>query len=109
MSKIGQKYKKITREEKLKAVKLYLGGKMSMPQIEKDLFGYKECTGCIARWIVEYRQEGEEKAFKKNKGVKKIENESEMRYEILKKFNAFLDKEIKLNSSSSKKIKKNIQ
>lgn len=109
MSKKGQKYRKITREEKLKAVKLYLERNMSMPQIEKDLFGYKKCTGCIARWIIEYRQEGEEKAFRKNKGVKKTENEPEMRYEILKKFNAFLDKEIRLNSSSLKKTKKNTQ
>ena len=109
MSKKGQKYRRITREEKLRAIKMYFDGNMSMPQIEKDLFGYKECTGCVARWIIEYRQEGEEKAFRKNKGVKRIENESEMRYEILKKFNAFLNKEIKSNSSSSKKIKKNIQ
>lgn len=109
MSKLGQKYKRITREEKLKAIKMYQEGNKSMPQIEKELFGYNKATGAIARWIVEYKQEGEENAFKKRKGMKKIENEAEMRYEILKKFNAFLDKEIRLNSNSSKKTKKNIQ
>ena len=109
MSKLGQKYKKITREEKLKAVKMYLKGNKSMPQIEKEMFGYNKATGAIARWIMEYKQEGEENAFKKSKGMKKINNEAEMRYEILKKFNAFLDKEIKLNSNSSKRTKKNIQ
>lgn len=109
MAKKGQKFKRITREEKVKAVKMYLEGNKSMPQIEKELFGYEKCTGCIARWVIEYKQEGEEKAFRKKRGLKKVENESELRYEILKKFNAFLDKEIKKNSNLSSKIKKNIQ
>lgn len=109
MSKLGQKYKRITREEKLKAVKMYLKGNKSMPEIEKEMFGYKNTTGAISRWVIEYKQEGEENAFKKIKGIKKISNEAEKRYEILKKFNAFLDKEIRLNSNSSKKIKKDIQ
>ena len=88
---------------------MYLKGNKSMSQVEKELFGYKNTTGAISRWIIEYRQEGEENAFKKKKGIKKINNETEMRYEILKKFNAFLDKEIKLNTNSSKKTKKDIQ
>lgn len=109
MAKQGQRYKKITREEKLKAIKFYLNGQKSMSQIEKEMFGYENCTGCIARWIIEYNQEGEEKAFKKKRGLKKITNDKEVRYEILKKFNAFLSKEIKSNSNLSMKTKKNIQ
>lgn len=106
MAREGQKFKRIAREDKIKAVKMYLQGNKSMPQIEKELFGYKSCTGCIARWIIEYKQEGEEKAFRKKRGLKKLNNEAELRYEILKKFNAFLDKEIKANSNSSNKTKK---
>lgn len=109
MAKQGQRYKIITREEKLKAIKFYLNGEKSMSQIEKEQFGYENCTGCIARWIIEFNQEGEERAFRKKRGLKKVTNEIEMRYEILKKFNAFLNKEIKSNSSLSMKTKKNIQ
>ena len=45
-----------------------------------------------------------------NQELKKIEiTEDNVRYEILKKFNAFLEKEIRTNSSSSKNSKINIQ
>lgn len=96
----GQKYKKITRDKKIRAVKMYLEEGKSMQEIEQGYLGYKKCTGAIARWVVEYKQEGEENAFKKTKGLKKLKNESELRYEILKKFNAFLEKEIKQNIDS---------
>ncbi len=84
-------------------------GKSQM-EVERTILGKKKCTGTINRWIREYNQEGEKNAFKKKKGLKKIEvsNES-MRYEILKKFNAFLREEIFINSNSSKNSKKNIQ
>lgn len=101
----GQKFKKITREQKIKAVKMYLEDNKSMNEIEQGYLGYKSCTGAVARWIVEFKQEGEENAFKKKKGSKKPENEAELRYEILKKFNAFLDKEMKTNSNSSNNLK----
>lgn len=100
MASKGQKFKKITREVKIKAVKMYLEDKKSMREIEQGYLGYKNCTGAVARWIIEFKQEGEENAFKKKRGLKKFENESELRYEILKKFNAFLDKKIKANSNS---------
>lgn len=109
MATKGQKYKSIPREEKIRAVKMYLKGDKSMSQIEKELFGYENCTGCIARWANEFRQEGETNAFKKQRGLKKIKNETELRYEILKKFNAFLGKEKRLNSNSSTNSKKYIQ
>jgi len=98
MARKGQKYRNITREQKLKAVKMYLEDGKSMKEIEQGYLGYKNTTGAIARWVIEYKQEGEEKAFRKKKGLKKIENESELRYEILKKFNAFLEKEMKQNT-----------
>jgi transposase-like protein len=105
MAKKGQKYRNFTREEKIKAVKMYLEENKSMNEIEQGYLGYKNCTGCVTRWVIEFRKEGEENAFKKKRGLKKVENEAELRYEILKKFNAFLDKEIKKSSSSSNNLK----
>ena len=109
MARKGQKFKKITREVKIKAVKMYLEEKKSMGEIEQGYLEYKNCTGAVARWIVEFKQEGEEKAFRKKRGLKKIENESELRYEILKKFNAFLDKEIRASSNSLSNSNQNSQ
>lgn len=109
MASKGQKFKNIPREQKIKIVKMYLEEGKSMQEIEQGLLGYKKSTGCINRWVLEYKQEGEENAFKKTRGLNKIKNEPELRYEILKKFNAFLDQEIKVNSNSSNKRKKDIQ
>ena len=105
-----RKYRNFTREEKIKAVKMVLVEKKSQMEVERTVLGKKKYTGTINRWIREYIQEGEENCFKKKKGLKKVEvTEDNIRYEILKKFNAFLDKEIKLNSNSLKNSKRNIQ
>lgn len=105
-----RKYRNFTREEKIKAVKMVLVEKKSQMEVERTVLEKKKCTGTINRWIREYIQEGEENCFKKKKGLKKVEvTEDNIRYEILKKFNAFLDKEIKLNSNSLKNSKRNIQ
>ena len=80
----------------------------SQAEVERKILGKKKSTGTINRWIREYIQEGEENCFKKKKGLKKI-TESNVRYEILKKFNAFLEKEIRINLNSSKNLKNNIQ
>ncbi len=62
-------------------------------EVERTILGKKKSTGTLNRWIREYIQEGEENCFKKKKGLKKIEiTEDNVRYEILKKFNAFLEK-----------------
>jgi len=105
-----REYRNFSREEKIKAVKMVLIEKKSQRYVEKIILGKKNCTGTINRWIREYIQEGEENCFKKVKGIKKVEKtEENMRYEILKKFNAFLDKKIHINSNSSKNSNKNIQ
>ena len=84
--------------------------KKSQMEVERTILGKKKCTGTINRWIREYIQEGEENCFKKKKGLKKVEiTEENVRYEILKKFNAFLEKEIHTNSNSLKSSKKNTQ
>ena len=103
MAKKGQRHRQFTREEKLKAVKMVLEEGKALNEVERTYLGYKKNTGALNRWIVEYRQEGEENCFKKKKGVKKVEvTQENVRYEILKKFNAFLTKEIRTSSNSSK-------
>ena len=103
-----REYRNFTREDKIKAVKMVLVDRKSQMEVERTILGKKKCTGTINRWIREYIQEGEENCFKKNKGLKKV-TESNVKYEILKKFNSFLEKEIRTNSNSSKISKINIQ
>lgn len=103
-----REYRNFSRETKLKAVKMVLVEKKSQCEVERIILGKKNCTGTINRWIREYIQEGEENCFKKVKGLKKYDKTQDgIRYEILKKFNAFLKKEITINSISSKCSKKN--
>ena len=107
---MAREYRNFTREEKIKAVKMVLVDKKSQNEIERTILGKKKCTGTINRWIREYIQQGEENCFKKHKGLKKVEiTEENVRYEILKKFNAFLEKEIHINSNLLKNSKKNTQ
>lgn len=103
-----REYRHFTREEKIKAVKMVLIDKKSQMEVERNVLCKKKSTGTINRWIREYIQEGEDNCFKRKKGLKKV-TESNVRYEILKKFNAFLEKEIRTNSNSSKNLKKSIQ
>ena len=110
MAKKGQKFKSYSREQKIKAVKMVLDDGKSQMEVERSVLGKKKCTGTINRWIREYIQEGENNAFRKKKGLKKEEDkEKRLRYDILKKFNAFLKEEISTNSNSSKNSKNNIQ
>ena len=105
-----REYRNFSREEKIKAVKMVLEDDKSQMEVERSVLGKKKCTGTINRWIREYIQEGENNAFRKTKGLKKKENtEENMRYDILKKFDAFLKEEIYINSNSSKNSKKYIQ
>ena len=105
-----REYRNFTRKEKIKAVKMVLVDNKSQMEVERIVLGKKKCTGTINRWIRKYIQEGEENCFKKKKGLKKVEiTENNVRYEILKKFNAFLEKEIRTNSNLLKNSKNNIQ
>ena len=107
---MAREYRTFSREEKIKAVKMVLIDKKSQMEVERTVLGKKKCTGTINRWIREYIQEGEENCFKKHKGLKKVEiTEENVRYEILKKFNAFLEKEIHIKSNLLKNSKKNTQ
>lgn len=84
-------------------------GKSQM-EVERSVLGKRKCIGTINRWIREYIQEGENNAFRKKKGLKRVEDKYErLRYDILKKFDAFLKKEISTNSNLSKNSKKHTQ
>ena len=107
---MSREYRNFSREEKIKAVKMVLEDGKSQMEVEHSVLGKKKCTGTINRWIREYIQEGENNAFRKKKGSKKIEDKEErLRYDILKKFNAFLKEEIYINTNSSKSSKKHTQ
>lgn len=107
---MARECRKFTRKTKIKAVKMVLEDGKSQMEVERSILDKKKCTGTINRWIREYIQEGENNAFKKKKGLKKIEDTNEsLRHEILKKFNAFLKEEISINLNSSKSSKINIQ
>lgn len=107
---MAREYRNFTIKEKIKAVKMVLVEKKSQMEVERIVLGKKKNTGTINRWIREYIQEGEENCFKRKKGRKKVEvTEDNIRYEILKKFNAFLEKETNTNFNLSKNSKNNIQ
>ena len=107
---MAREYRNFSREEKIKAVKMVLEDGKSQMEVERSVLGKKKCTGTINRWIREYIQEGENNAFRKKKGLKKIEDKEErLRYDILKKFDAFLKEEIYINTNSSKSSKKHTQ
>ena len=107
---MAREYRCFSREEKIKAVKIVLEYGKSQIEVERSVLGKRKCTGTINRWIREYIQEGENNAFRKKKGLKRVEDKYErLRYDILKKFDAFLKKEISTNSNLSKNSKKHTQ
>ena len=107
---MAREYRNFSREEKIKAVKMVLEDGKSQMEVERSVLGKRKCTGTINRWIREYIQEGENNAFRKKKGLKRVENKEErLRYDILKKFDAFLKEKTSTNSNSSKNLKKYIQ
>ena len=107
---MAREYRCFSREEKITAVKMVLEDGKSQMEVERSVLGKRKCTGTINRWIREYIQEGENNAFRKKKGLKRVEYKYErLRYDILKKFDAFLKKEISTNSNLSKNSKKHTQ
>ena len=107
---MAREYRNFSREEKIKAVKMVLEDGKSQMEVERSILGKRKCTGTINRWIREYIQKGENNAFRKKKGLNRLENKEErLRYDIIKKFDAFLKEEISTNSNSSKNSKKYIQ
>lgn len=103
---MAREYRCFSREEKIKAVKMVLEDGKSQMEVERSVLGKRKCTGTINRWIREYIQEGENNAFRKKKGLKRVEDKYErLRYDILKNSTPSLS----TNSNLSKNSKKHTQ
>ena len=86
MASKGQKYKKCSPELKEKILREYIGGKSSTT-LEKQ-YGISQCT--IRMWLFNFKhgRVGGKKGRQKSKNLT-LEDYKE-RYEILKKYQAFL-------------------
>jgi transposase-like protein len=89
MAKKGQKFRKVPLELRLSAVNEHLVEKRTYTYLGKK---YGVSTGTVSTWVRIYRRDGG--LDLKKKGRPKEENiDYKERYEILKKFLAFLDEE----------------
>ena len=89
MAKKGQKFNKYSTEFKTNIVKEYLSvtSSGSMSLAKKYNISYRT----IDNWIYTYKRQGHLNDMNKKKGRKKEENiDYKERYEILKKYQAFL-------------------
>ncbi len=88
MASKGQKFNKYTEELKLEIVNKYLNNQGSSRSLAKEYgISYKS----IETMIYTYKKQGHLKNNNKNKGRRKEENiDYKERYEILKKYQAFL-------------------
>ena len=88
MASKGQKYNKYNEELKLEIVNKYLNGQGTSRSLSKEYgISYKS----IENMIYTYKRQGHLNNMSKNKGRRKEENiDYKERYEILKKYQAFL-------------------
>ena len=85
----GQKFKKYSDEFKMNVVNVYLNGQSggSISLSKKYNISYRT----IDTWIYKYKKQGHLNNMNKNKGRKKeADIDYRERYEILKKYQAFL-------------------
>lgn len=68
MASKGQKFRKYTPEEKLRAVKLYLEDGYSFKSIAKDMNIPEDST--VSRWVKEYETFGPEYFTRNNRAIK---------------------------------------
>lgn len=91
MAKKGQKFKKYTAEIKREVLEKYFSGKSTAKMLGEE-YGIPKCT--IKTWIRRYKQ-GEQVIIdtRKEKSGRKKESEIDYkeRYEILKKYQAFIE------------------
>ena len=88
MAKKGQKFNKYTEELKLEIVNKYLNNQGSPRSLANE---YNISYRSIENMIYTYKRQGHLHDMSKNKGRKKEENiDYKERYEILKKYQAFL-------------------
>ena len=90
MAKKGQQFKKYTNEERIKIVQEYLNNEATPTILSKK---YEISIKTIWNWISKYKSKGYNLLDNRSKfsGNKKEENiDYKERYEILKKYQAFL-------------------
>ena len=90
MAKKGQQFKKYTNEERIKIVQEYLNNEATPTMLSKK---YEISIKTIWNWISKYKSKGYNLLDNRPKfsGNKKEENiDYKERYEILKKYQAFL-------------------
>ena len=87
MAKKGQKFQKYSDEFKRKVVKEYLEGKESFKSIAEKYNISSRKT--VDTWVRKYRKNGKIESSKKGR-PKNQQIDYKARYEILKKFQAFL-------------------
>lgn len=88
MAKKGQKFKRYTDEEKANIVSEYLEGKESLKSIAEK-YGITSRKTVFA-WLKKYRNTGTTDSKKRGRPLKNEEIDYKTRYEILKKYHAFL-------------------
>ena len=88
MAKKGQKFQRYTDEEKATIISEYLEGKESLKSIAEkyEIKSRKTVFG----WLKKYRNTGTTNNDKRGRPLKTEEIDYKVRYEILKKYQAFL-------------------
>lgn len=88
MAKKGQKFKKYTVQEKIVVVKEYLEGNESIDTIAKK---YGITSGnTVFNWIRKFRNDGDIGNIKRGRPSNRDDIDYKTRYDILKKYLAFL-------------------
>ena len=88
MAKMGQKFQRYTDEEKAKIISEYLEGKESLKSIAEKYEIKSRKT--VFTWLNKYRNTGTTNNDKRGRPLKTEEIDYKVRYEILKKYQAFL-------------------
>ena len=88
MAKKGQKFQRYTDEEKAKIISEYLEGKESLRSMAEKYGITSRKT--IFNWLRKYRTTGSTNNSKRGRHLKEEEIDYKVRYEILKKYRAFL-------------------
>lgn len=90
MAKKGQKFKKIPLEDRLNAVKAFIDEGKSYRTVAQE---YGVSQGTVKTWVGIYRKDGGLDIRKKGRPQENGTGSYKERYEILKKYLAFLEQE----------------
>ena len=88
MAKKGQKFQRYTDDERAKIISEYLEGKESLKSIAEKYGITSRKT--VFGWLKKYRNTGTTNNNKRGRPLKTEEIDYKVRYEILKKYQAFL-------------------